>query len=420
MPGVAYLITLTTRAMESLDSQMRTELRLTKVLVEDEDSALDRSTGPAIALVVRESRDAAGRRDRWLEWMGSAARLNSPGQGDRSVTIDPLRECFQAVPLDGPDGLLAPLPTDLRAVFDAAGRAGFAGYVPGVVWRALEEEIRKRFTSLAPVLDWLLAQASPVFLDSSDAAQSGWQEQRDALRHVLRIADFPTTSLNTWKLPASGDDPYTAGIVPDPSLSGPPQSRPSEPSALELLLPSPSENSMIEFDVRHAAQAFGMTSDWVEQNEARCDINVLWDASGRRLDIANVNALGVERRTGTDLIYYHYPTQSIVLVQYKRLKERSSRIKVNAQLRDQLARLKQVNELSRTAAHPREWRLGRDASFLLGVRGSQVQILSSRQRFSQVRGRFRRKAGAAFFTWWSQCGREQSFTWPRLMRSRGV
>ncbi|MFE4577407.1 hypothetical protein [Streptomyces chartreusis] len=96
----------------------------------------------------------------------------------------------------------------------------------------------------------------------------------------------------------------------------------------------------------------------------RCDINVLSDGKGRRLEIVNVNALPLEARTGTDMIYYHVPTESFVLVQYKRLDPRKKEIRVDERLRSQLDRLAEVAKLSSSPERPREWRLGSDPCFL--------------------------------------------------------
>lgn len=75
--------------------------------------------------------------------------------------------------------------------------------------------------------------------------------------------------------------------------------------------------------IEHDARPLDLTTlfdEWGDRGEYRCDIHVLQDPEGRRLEIANVDATPVEGRLGTDLIYYHEATRSFILVQYKRLR----------------------------------------------------------------------------------------------------
>ncbi|MEU9410771.1 hypothetical protein AB0E08_34480 [Streptomyces sp. NPDC048281] len=338
---MAYIVTLPARQMKKIHDRLRLQLRLTKVLAA-QDQPVGPNIGPPMALVISEdTENSADRRSRQLIWMGSVARHNTPGTVDKSITIDPLRECMEDVPLDGEGGLLTLLESDLRNEFERASQIGTASWCSGEVWQALERGLRAKFPRLVPLIDWLLAQANPLVLDGRDEADQAWQEQQDAVRSILRIADFPLPSLNAWKRPESRDAPYTAGIIPQPS-----------------------ENSLIDHDVRAAGRAFGLESDWVNGSGARCDINVLWDSSGRRLEVTNVNALPLESRTGTDMIYYHVPTKSFTLVQYKRLDPRKREIRVDERLRSQLDRLEEVAQLNSPPTQPHEWRLGSDPCFL--------------------------------------------------------
>lgn len=124
------------------------------------------------------------------------------------------------------------------------------------------------------------------------------------------------------------------------------------------------ERSLIDYDVRVAGAAFGMFSDWQQGNTVRCDIHVLHDASGRRLEVVNVNATPVESRLGTDMLYYHEPTKSFVFVQYKRLDPDPRSIYVDERLRSQLDRLEETAKLSTPPAQPSEWGLGNDPCFV--------------------------------------------------------
>jgi hypothetical protein len=121
---------------------------------------------------------------------------------------------------------------------------------------------------------------------------------------------------------------------------------------------------MIEHDIRTSPEALVMSDGWWRENGARCDIHVLTDATGRRLEIANINATSAEARTGSDMIYYHEPTHSMVLVQYKRLDSKTKSMRADRRFYDQLDRLEKVAALSGSAVKPNEWRLGDDSCFV--------------------------------------------------------
>ncbi len=204
------------------------------------------------------------------------------------------------------------------------------------------EELRIRHPSLIPLIDWLTAQADAPVLGSGTAAEQSWQEQQDAARTILRLADFPPSVFAAWNPPDSPDAPYLAGLIPEPV-----------------------EHSMIEHDARVSASSPGLFEEWQQRDGLRCDIHELHDNSnGRRLEVANVNATSVESRLGTDLVYYHEATHSFVLVQYKRLDSRERSIRVDDRLRSQMERLDSVAKRSSAPVRPGDWRLGRDPCFL--------------------------------------------------------
>ena len=107
-----------------------------------------------------------------------------------------------------------------------------------------------------------------------------------------------------------------------------------------------------------------MFGNWRPEDGARYDIHAITTSDGRRLEIMNVNASPVESRTGTDMIYYYEPTHSFTLVQYKRLPSRKKPMHADDRFYDQLARLSQVERMSKTASRPGEWRLGGDSCFM--------------------------------------------------------
>ncbi|MCK9926966.1 hypothetical protein MXD62_07255 [Frankia sp. Mgl5] len=260
---------------------------------------------------------------------------------DGSITIEPLRECFEEIVLEGDSGLLRRLPRGLREEFEQSAPRGGVGICSDAVWTAVGAALRQEYPRLVDLLDWLIAQANPPVFNSSDPADRAWQEQQDATGCLLRIADFPKSAMAAWQRPASRDAPYLAGLVPQPV-----------------------ENSLIDHDVRVSDYAFNLTSVWQAGNYGRCDIHVLQDDGGRQLEVVNVNATPAEARLGTDMIYYHEPTRSFVLVQYKRLDLISRSVYVDDRLRSQLDRLEKVAQLSVAPGSPSEWRLGTDPCFL--------------------------------------------------------
>ncbi|MGI8335264.1 hypothetical protein ACRYCC_35390 [Actinomadura scrupuli] len=335
---MVYIVTLAAPELSSIHNRLRAEQRLTKALPKGRTG---NGSGSGLPMVLVLSEEGETQRQRRLGWMGVVAQHNIVGAVDRSITIDPLRECMEAVPLDGEEGLLSYMSASLREEFDENSRLGDVGECSHEVWEALEAALRGRHSGLDGLLDWLLAQAAPPMLDSADLADRSWQEQQDATRSLLRIAEFPQSALAAWRRPLSRDAPYLAGLIPQPV-----------------------EHSLIDHDIRVAGVAFDMFSDWQQAHEIRCDVHVLQDGTGRRLEVANVNATPVEARLGTDMIYYHEPTESFVLVQYKRLDPIHRSIRVDGRLRRQLDRLEDVERMSRSPAKPSEWRMGGDACFL--------------------------------------------------------
>ncbi|MFI0352863.1 hypothetical protein [Actinomadura sp. 9N407] len=338
---MTYIVTLPGPELAFIRSKLRIEQRLTKALPKTRFA----NEGPRMVLVLgdlgADPQLGTAQRRLQLEWMGVVAKVGTVGAVDASITIYPLRECRTPIDFDGPEGLLNTLSRPIYEDFNQAIIPGSVGRCGHETWTAVETALRQERPDLADLLDWLLAQAVAPGLDPDDAAELRWLEQQDALRSIMRISDFPLSAAAAWRRPASPDAPYLAGLIPQPV-----------------------EHSLIDHDIRIAGQPFEMFAEWQGSTRTRCDVHILEDAQGRRLEVANVNATPVEACLGTDMIYYHEPTHSFVLVQYKRLDPKGRSIRVTPQLRQQIYKLEQVEKLSKSPTSPSDWRMGSDACFL--------------------------------------------------------
>ncbi|WP_411134726.1 hypothetical protein [Streptomyces sp. C10] len=190
---------------------------------------------------------------------------------------------------------------------------------------------------MAELLEFLKTAIDADALDSNAPEDQLWREERDAMRTILRIGQFPTALAGVWRRPNDRHEPYLSGLVRDPT-----------------------EASLMEHDTRFFG---GWSAGGYPQ--MRCDIQVFTDGA-RRLEIANVNATKVEGRLGTDLIYYHHGTHSFTLVQYKKLGPRKQPMYVGPsdRLHGQLDRLEAVSKRSLSPSVARDWRLSNDHCFI--------------------------------------------------------
>ncbi|MEV0049029.1 hypothetical protein AB0H34_00850 [Saccharopolyspora shandongensis] len=339
---MVFLVTLPADELKRIDDDLSISQRLTKALPLGLSAV---SEVPRLAMVF--SRDSstgevdASTGSRTLAWMGLVIRSNTVGPVDKSITIDPLRKCPEPVPVDGKSGLLDDIPMPHKKALDNILGSSEVVHCDAEQWLHLDRSIRARSSYLGNLLDWLASQAHPELFDDRSAEDRAWQEQEDAVRTAARLADFPISPFAAWRRPTSRDAPYLAGLIPEPF-----------------------ENSMIDHDARALLNDVGLFGDWQQSSGMRCDIHIMQDSSGRRLEVANVNATPIETRLGTDLIYYHEQSHSFVLVQYKRVDPRERSLTVDKRLLGQLDRLEGVAKLSRTPECPSDWRLGGDPCFL--------------------------------------------------------
>jgi hypothetical protein len=335
---MVYVLTLT--AAEEAGNRVKfvKERRLTKTFPRRFAESWKQSA-PWLALILSPESDQD--ETRYLKWLGAISHTDTPGQLDYSVTIDPLVQCPEDIPVDGPEGLLAQLPVELKNEFADSLREKDVGNCSQAFWDAVSGAIRTKYRSMTELFDWLLALGTPPGFVQDDAADRSWQEQRDCAYCISRITGLPPLTFAAWRRPASRDAPYLSGLVPRPY-----------------------EQGMIEHDARTVGASSGMFGNWRPEDGARYDIHAITTSDGRRLEIMNVNASPVESRTGTDMIYYYEPTQSFTLVQYKRLPSRKKPMHADKRFHDQLARLSEVERMSKTASRPCEWRLGGDSCFM--------------------------------------------------------
>lgn len=161
------------------------------------------------------SRKEFSERGRFITWVGSVLHINTVGPVGRSITIEPMRSCPRAIPLDGPEGILTALSPAHRAALEQA-LSGSAGYCGKETWQALREALQPSHPELTPYIDWLLAQQNPVVFRPDDAADRAWQEQKDAADSLTRVTGFPRSASSAWDRPVNRDDTYLAGLIPEP------------------------------------------------------------------------------------------------------------------------------------------------------------------------------------------------------------
>ncbi|MFC5260926.1 hypothetical protein ACFPJ1_02295 [Kribbella qitaiheensis] len=193
--------------------------------------------------------------------------------------------------------------------------------------KALLDAIVTLQPQLEPVLNALVG----VDRTLNSPAANRWCDERDAVRVALRIAGLDDKLLlQPWMEPSSPSMPFLAGL----SESTP-------------------EAALLDHDARSVP---GLTL----LPGFRADIHVFQD-SHRTLEVTNVNATNVEAALGTDLIYYTHRTRSLVLVQYKKLKDGEYR--VDARFRSQLGRMLKVDALGVSSLRSADWRLGARAAW---------------------------------------------------------
>lgn len=344
---MAYVVVLDDGELQRIDEKLDIEQRLTKALP---SSVQAPSGSPQLTFVCSRSQTEPGPHRNepddaaihTLAWLGMVMRPhgNNVGAVDKSITIDPLRRCRVAVPLDGRKGILSHLPDNHSEIFWNALKSNAVTILSVETRDVIVEAVRSKNPSLAGLFEWLLALAEPSPLDSGRMEDRSWQEQQDSLGTLFRVAKFPVSAIAAWKRPVDRNATYLSGLIPEPV-----------------------EHALIDHDSRTTVNSPGLLDSNLGIKGSRCDIHEFYDDHGRRLEVANTNATPVESRLGADLIYYHEATSSFVLVQYKRLSS-SKELYADSRLLAQMARLDEVAKLSQPPRTPSDWRLSNDSCFL--------------------------------------------------------
>lgn len=145
-----FVDVLSSNELDANQGKFRIEQRLIKSRPKslNIDAALD---GPPIVPLIGEAPAQSGRdRSRWLAWAGIVARHGTVRAVDKSITVDPLREYLETVPLDGPDGILSGIPAPLQQEFDRASLLGTVGACSDAAWQSLESALRAGWPGLWP------------------------------------------------------------------------------------------------------------------------------------------------------------------------------------------------------------------------------------------------------------------------------
>jgi hypothetical protein len=182
-----------------------------------------------------------------------------------------------------------------------------------------------------PQLEVVLNSLIGINRTLNSPAASRWSDERDAVRVALRIGGLDDRLLlQSWMEPSNPTMPFLAGLSD-----------------------SPPEAALLDHDAR-TVPGLALLPGF------RADIH-MFQGAGRTLEVTNVNATAVEAALGTDLIYYAHQTRSLVLVQYKKLKDGEYR--VDSRFRSQLSRMLKVDSLGRDSPRSADWRLGARAAW---------------------------------------------------------
>lgn len=275
--------------------------------------------GNRLALVVSETTDSGRRRNRFGDVVALAvAKADGlPSTLDRRVRVEHLTMLDRSFSVSSVRGSVS------DHHYGALRQAVLAGRGTGLTRSAslaLAEMLRRRVGDR--LVGYLESVSGRGYVVGRSVAR--WQQEADAIRVVLRAAGIDSRELDAWRPPAPSE-PYLAGLQA-----------------------TPSEASLIDHDSRRLP-------GWEVIETARPDIRV-FSRAGRMIEVLSANATGMESLTGVDLVYYHHQAQSLVFVQYKKLKNGS--VAIDKRLESQLKRMRAVSSLGTRPTAPDNYRLG--------------------------------------------------------------
>jgi hypothetical protein len=206
--------------------------------------------------------------------------------------------------------------------------------------RALRSEAAELRGDAEAALDRALTKLHPGVAELLQQMRGGGNEapvtgsvgetlvmERDAARLALSIAGIDTAGLNNL------DQVTTEGFL----------------SSLAYETP---EDAMVSHDA-------GRFPDWVARPGGRPDWHTFSDGDSH-LRIGNVNKTKLENVLGVDLIYHHIETDTLVLVQYKRMRKDADGewfYRPDRQLEKELVRMRRVDAVVAKNGTAKTWRL---------------------------------------------------------------
>ncbi|WP_149261920.1 hypothetical protein [Actinomadura sp. K4S16] len=253
--------------------------------------------------------------------------------------------------------------------FLETSRPGHAEQLSNRQGYALERIAVSRRDDIAQILETVRQLAGAKKIPFTGSAADIWQLERDAMLTALRAAGFSSSILAAWSPPESADDPFSSGLNDiemreagdlEEGVAAARRPTPIRGRLSLADLTTPSEQSLIEADSR-------VMPGWISSGSEnlRHDVQSFDDGNGHVLEIFNVNATPIESRLGVDLLYFYRNANSLVGVQYKKLKSSDDVIYVDARLEDQISRMSRWTEECRVMpTEPAHWRIGDDWMYL--------------------------------------------------------
>jgi hypothetical protein len=200
-----------------------------------------------------------------------------------------------------------------------------------------------------------------------DALKELRPETADALDRLAQISSRPPTARRSEGEPVVEYERDAVGLALE--FAGLSDERSSvlrswEGDTTEPFLVGISDYAVLEDRmIDHDAQVFG---GWELLEGSVVGIS-RFERRDRRVTVINVNRSGIEKSLGVDLIYYSSHHRAYVIVQYKRMEKGTDKdwtFRPDAQLDDELARVRALVPASDVVSSPAEYRLDPACGYL--------------------------------------------------------